>query len=117
MPFDSLPTENLTETEQETREDLYRWLDLFPDRVPALLDAVRQGRLDGSTYHGKCRCVIGYLSSRPLSDAWEFGSDRPDSIEEFVQGIIPGDTPSNSPVMAHLERWILEWQIGDPRGW
>lgn len=119
MPLDSTTyTEPLTETEQEAKEDLFRWLDRFPDRVPALLEAVRDGRLLGHTFYGKCRCVIGNLHHDENYTKWVPGvlemagyrmAHEMTPIERFVMHIHPGDTPSNSPVMAHLERWILEW--------
>lgn len=124
MPFDDTTyREPLTGTEQEAKDDLFRWLDRFPDRVPALLEAVREGRMNGMLFNGPCRCIVGWLiyvdddlttadgSSQSANDvANGVGLDCNGPAEKFVHhAVVPGDTPSNSPVMARLERWILEW--------
>lgn len=120
MPFDSTNyVEPLTETEQEAKDDLFRWLGRFPSRVPALLEAVRGGWMEGSSFAGPCRCVVGTLGFEDDEGTWaNYVSFYPNGqrdvggtpIELFVVNVDPGDTPSNSPVMAHLERWIVEWQ-------
>lgn len=117
MPLDCTTyVDDLTETEREARDDLWRWLGRFPDRVPALLEAVREGQMHGNTYVGICRCVMGNLwSSEPFwdySSPWASQEIAPsrNPIESFVQSECPGDTPANSPVMAKLERWIVQWQ-------
>lgn len=117
MPFDSLPTDPLTDTEIAARDDLWRWCDRLPDRVPALLSAVRKGRMDGTTFTRSCRCVIGTLATE---DPWgavmtivRDGRLGPgvDPIENYIFSIRPGQTPATSPIMAHLERWIVQWQM------
>ena len=117
MPLDSTTyIEPLTETEQEAKDDLFRWLDRFPDRVPALLEAVREGRMqgDGVWQSEPCRCVVWTLANNEDHADWEIVDDVRRGaalapVEHFVAFINPGDDPSNSPVMAHLERWIVEW--------
>ncbi len=125
MPLDCTNyVEPLTDTEQEAKADLHRWLDRFPETVPALLEAVREGRMHGKEYRGPCRCVIGTIlfdeTPSPAGDRQWIRGMRTirtqvlqkrgwSDLEEFVWRIHPGDTPSNSPVMAHLERWIMEW--------
>lgn len=125
MPFDGTTYRKpLTKTEQEAKDDLFLWLDRFPDRVPALLEAVREGRLSWAGVHiMECRCVVFTLGVADPSDPWDGlrdvnetrqhiqGNEFCTPIEDFVtKGLVrEGDTPSNSPVMAHLERWIVEW--------
>jgi hypothetical protein len=125
MPLDCANyIEPLTDTEQEAKADLYRWLDRFPERVPGLLEAVREGRITGQSILGRCRCVLGQLSHeygdpedhRKAVAAFAFrpvdgmGSAEHAPIERFVWSVGPGHTPADSPVMAHLERWIMEWR-------
>ena len=120
MPFDSLPTEPLTDIEAAARDDLHRWCDRLPDRVPALLSAAREGRMDGSQFQGECRCVIGTLGTARECFINEmativFGGrlerNYKDPIENYFLKIRPGFTPANSPTMAHVERWIVQWQM------
>ena len=122
MPLDCTTyVDDLTDTERKARDDLWRWLERFPDRVPALLEAVREGRMDGYSWVGTCRCVIGNLRFDNTASIRDWASYEAlfkgtgfkpwqSPIEEFVVEIRPGDTPANSPVMASLERWIVQWQ-------
>lgn len=73
-----------------------------------LLRVLREGRVVGRCYSG---CVVGILSLSRGQDYWESGlsGDHSRSIEEFVLLMRFGETPSNHPRAAQLERWILEW--------
>ena len=43
------------------QEDVYRVLAAAPAEVPGLLDALRAGKIDGSSYDGECGCLVSTL--------------------------------------------------------
>ena len=94
------------------QKDLYRILNRFPNEVPAVLQALRDGRVNGNMYIGKCACLIGTIANAQDKDISEFyGYTNPDSpIENWFLCIHMGDSPKNSLQCAVTEGWILEWQ-------
>jgi hypothetical protein len=95
------------------RKDFFAVLDTVPHEVDGLLDALRAGRVDGSTYHGDCACLVGTVANlrHVAYDAvpgLEPDSGRP--IEVWFGRIRPGLTPSNSTDAAIVAGWIFEWK-------
>jgi hypothetical protein len=74
--------------------------------IPALLEAMRRGRIDGTTYNGECRCLVGTIAAARRVDPKEIGT-RPWLLEErwFLQ-FRPGMTPGNSWAMRVTYQWI-----------
>jgi len=97
----------------EARKDLRSVLDVAPSEVPGLLAAVREGRVDGSVYSGKCACLLGTIAIVRGCDYRALGiapnADRP--AEQWFMRIRPGHTPAISPAAKLVEEWILEWQV------
>lgn len=104
-------------------------LDARPDRVEALLAAVRGGKIHGVSAFigptpGEYGCVVATL--------WDItvGSDqrvsqiikglfkvrkglfkvRWSEIESTVEEVRPGQTPATSPALALVEQWVVAWQ-------
>jgi hypothetical protein len=83
------------------------------DEVPALLAALRDGRVDGSTYEGECACLVGTIAKvrgahyHNLGNGLEPDSDRP--IERWFMGIRKGNTPQNNQLAKITEGWIEEF--------
>ena len=96
----------------EIKADLFAVLAKSPYEVLGLLSALRDGRVDGSTYHGKCACLVGTLANLRKCDYDAIPDLRPDSSrpsEVWFMGIRSGDTPSNSQVSKLTEGWVVEW--------
>ena len=96
----------------EIREDFRAVLDAAPVEVPALLVALREGRIDGTTYEGECSCLIGTIATTRGVDHRALGDLRPDAdrpAERWALAIRRGDTPENSQSARILEGWIVEW--------
>jgi hypothetical protein len=95
------------------RDDIWAILSAAPTEVPGLLAAVREGRIDGSTYSGQCACLVGTIANvkgcayddlAPL-----LGTDSSRPAEAFFTAIYPGDTPATNQASKLAEGWIADW--------
>ena len=94
------------------RADLREILAAAPADVPGLLAALREGRVDGSTYEGECCCLVGTLARVRGVDYASIPGIEPQSsrpAERWFLGITKGDTPATSQFSAITEGWIVEW--------
>jgi uncharacterized protein YjbI with pentapeptide repeats len=87
---------NLTDADlRGFKADLWLTLTEYRKEIPALVSALREGRVNGSTYSdGECGCLIGTIG--------------------IAQGIDPTNLPHNSSHPA--ERWFLMIRKGDKPG-
>jgi hypothetical protein len=93
------------------RNDFWDVLLRAQPEIPGLLAALREGRIDGSTYTGDCACLAGTIANIrcvPLSELGFANSDRP--IERWFLGIRKGDTPATNQHAMIVEAWIAEFQ-------
>lgn len=100
------------------QDDLYAVLAAAPREVPGLLEALRQGRIDGSTYSGECACLVGTVAKLrgceyTAVDGLVPNSNRP--AERWFLAIRPGDTPATSQVSAITTAWVEEWLAARPQ--
>jgi hypothetical protein len=94
------------------RDDVWSILDAAPAEVPALLEALRAGRFDGSHYEGECACLVGTLANARKCDYESIPGLEPDSnrpAERWALAIRKGHTPDNNPVAAITAKWVEEW--------
>src|SRR5450830_416482 len=94
------------------RDDIWAVLSSAPAEVPALIDALKTGRVDGSTYEGDCSCLVGTIArTRGVSistlESLKPNSSRP--AERFFMGIRTGDTPETSQFSKLALEWSEEW--------
>ena len=87
-------------------------LSSSPGEVPALIEAILGGRIDGSVYEGDCACLVGTLAKArhcPISAIPGLipDSDRP--AEVFFMSIRKGDTPETNPFSKLALEWCEEW--------
>ena len=95
------------------RNDLFTVLDSASAEVPGLLSALREGRVDGSSYEGECACLVGTIANVAHVHYEAIPNITPDSgrpIERFFLDIAKGDTPETNPIARVVEGWIVEWQ-------
>ena len=98
---------------QPIRADFYDVLSHAGKEVPALIDALKNGRVDGSTYTGECSCLVGTIATARGVDVYgdDFGiqtdSNRP--AERFFMGIRKGDTPETNQVSKIALEWAESW--------
>lgn len=94
------------------RDDVWAVLSSVPTEVPAVIEALKAGRVDGSTYEGPCACLVGTIACARETSIYGLESLRPDSsrpAERFFMGIREGDTPETSQFSALALGWVQEW--------
>lgn len=94
------------------RDDILAVLRDAVDEVPAVLAALREGRVDGSSYTGNCSCLLGTIATARECDVYSLDIDENRPAELWFRPIRPGDTPGTSPRVAEIVRWIEAWQKG-----
>jgi hypothetical protein len=94
---------------QPIRADFYDVLSHAGKEVPALIDALKNGRVDGSTYTGQCACLVGTIANVRGVDysSLEHNASRP--IERFFAGISEGDTPETNQASRIAVEWAESW--------
>ncbi|WP_414461753.1 pentapeptide repeat-containing protein [Hyphomicrobium sp. DY-1] len=87
------------------------WMTLTQNRSEAagVIVALREGRVDGSTYAGDCACLVGTIANVRGIDvgALDKGSDRP--AERWFAMISKGDKPGDDSGGGFASRKALEW--------
>ena len=94
------------------RDDIWAVLSSAPREVPALIAALKGGRVDGSTYSGECSCLVGTIARARATTINDLDSLKPNSsrpAEKFFMGISEGDTPETSQFSALALQWTTEW--------
>ena len=89
------------------------WMVLLQAKpeVPGLIAALREGRVDGSTYQGECACLVGTIANiRHVDvDLLEKDSGRP--AEQWFLMIRKGDKPGDDTGGGFAAGKALEWAL------
>jgi Pentapeptide repeats (8 copies) len=99
------------------KEDLFRMLDQAAAEVPALLSAIKSGRINGGIYDGDCACLVGTIANTRGCDYKALSGLDPDpsrAAERWFLKLRPGDTPERSEVARITAGWIEEWIAAHP---
>jgi len=94
------------------RDDIWAVLSSAPAEVPGLIAALKEGRVDGSTYTGECACLVGTLAHARHTDERGIPGLSPNSsrpAERFFMGIHKGATPETNQLSALALQWCEEW--------
>jgi uncharacterized protein YjbI with pentapeptide repeats len=91
------------------RADFYDVLAWAPAEVPALIDALKNGRVDGSTYQGACACLVGTIANVRGVEYTSLEHDGNRPIEMFFAAIREGDTPATNQFSAIATEWAESW--------
>jgi len=97
----------------DIKADLWAVLGAAPHEVAGLRAALLAGRINGSTYAGKCACLVGTIAKIQHCSINDIPGLHPDSnrlAERWFLAIAPGDTPENHAVAKLTDEWIGEWQ-------
>ena len=91
------------------KADFWAILTTARKEIPGLITAMREGRIDGSTYSGECACLVGTIANvRHVSaDTLEQDSSRP--AEQWFLMIKKGDKPGDDSGGGFALQQALEW--------
>ena len=96
------------------KADVFMVLAYAIPEIPALIDALKNGNVDGSTYSGECSCLVGTIAKERHIEAINLPqSIKPDSsrpAERFFMAIKKGDTPDTNPASKIAMEWAQEFQ-------
>ena len=96
----------------DIKADLWAVLGAAPHEVEGLRAALQAGRINGSTYTGKCACLVGTIANIQHCGINDIPGLPPDSnrlAERWFLAIAPGDTPENHAVAKLTDEWIGDW--------
>jgi hypothetical protein len=94
------------------RDDLWAVLSSSPKEVIGVIQALKEGRVDGSTYEGECACLVGTIANIQETRYNNLKFVSPNSlrpVERFFMGIVRGDTPETNQVSKLAVEWCEEW--------
>ena len=92
------------------KADFFMILALGHREVPALIRALREGRVDGSTYSGECACLVGTLENAGASNLPHAAHSPAESwFVPIRKGIKPGDDNEGGFRAAKALEWALEY--------
>jgi hypothetical protein len=93
------------------RTDLWDILLKNKHEARGVLVALRDGRVDGSTYQGDCACLVGTIAKVRGRDVHlpEFEKDSSRPAEVWFMSIKKGDTPETNQISAITVDWVEEF--------
>ncbi|MFK4444666.1 hypothetical protein ABH944_004830 [Caballeronia udeis] len=91
------------------KADFIEVISRAPLEVPALIAALKEGRVDGSTYEGPCACLVGTIANTRGIDYRTIAPDASRPAERLFMNIKKGDTPETNRVSAIALGWAEEW--------
>lgn len=96
------------------KDDLFVVISKAKAEIPALKQAMREGKINGSCYEGDCCCLSGTLlnaaENQQDKDNILSVRDAYRPIERFFLAIQPKDTPENNPIAKIVYEWIEEFE-------
>ena len=95
---------------RQFKADFFMILAMGHAEVPHLIRALREGKVNGSTYDGECACLVGTLENGGASG---IPHDSSSPAEQWFvpirKGIKPGDDNEGGFRAAKALEWALEY--------
>ena len=98
-------------TERAFKADFWMTLTQNAHEVPALVAALRYGRVDGSTYEGACACLVGTIANARGVSHKDLDHSANNPAERWFMMIRKGDTPDNETGGGFAAKKALEWSL------
>jgi hypothetical protein len=95
------------------KADFIELISHAPLEVPALIAALKEGRVDGTTYSGPCSCLVGTIATARGVEISALPGIAPDAYrpaEGFFASILEGDTPETNSRSKMALEWAEEFQ-------
>lgn len=106
-----LRTADLSAIKDDVRSVLWE----AQDEIPGLIQAMQEGRIDGSVYQGECACLMGTIANLRGVPSHALEAPEPDAnrpAERWFLAIRKGDTPENHHIAEITMEWIEEFLDG-----
>ena len=100
------------------KEDIWSILEYAKNEVDGLVDALKNGRVDGSVYEGECACLVGTIANLRSCDyrcLVDIEADSSRLAERWFMNIREGHTPENNEFAKLAVEWIEEWKVAQPQ--
>jgi hypothetical protein len=94
--------------------DIAKILAENPTEATGLLEALQQGRIDGTVYEGECACLVGTIAKLKAIDYRQLPYDSSRPAEAWFFAIKKGQTPASSQIAAITEQWLIKWMAANP---
>ena len=94
------------------RDDIWAILSSAPKEVSGLISAIKEGRIDGSSYIGTCACLVGTIANIRVVDKNSILGLSPNPsrpAERFFLAINEGDTPETNQFSKLALEWCEDW--------
>jgi Pentapeptide repeats (8 copies) len=87
------------------------WMTLVTAKaeVPGLIKALREGRVNGSTYEGDCACLVGTIANVRGVSVSNLARDASAPAERWFMMINTGDKPGDASGGGFASAKALEW--------
>ena len=96
------------------KSDLWMILTMASKEVPALVRAMKSGKINGSTYEGECACLVGTIDKSRPKNVTPIPRVTDSPAEQWFSMIKPGDKPGDNTGGGYALKvalgWIEEWQ-------
>ena len=79
--------------------------------IPALRQAIIDGKVNGSAYEGECACLCGTIANTRGCNYKDLAGITPNSsrpAEAYFAGVKKGDTPETNSISKEILGWIDE---------
>jgi hypothetical protein len=97
---------------ENIRMDFFGRMLLAQHEIPALRQAIVDGKVSGSSYEGECCCFVGTIAKAAHCNYLNLPQLKPDSnseTEKWFFGIQTGSTPENNEIARITVLWIDEF--------
>ena len=90
------------------KSDFWMILTMARAEVPAVIAALRDGHVDGSTYSGECACLVGTLEK---AGAQNLPHNSSSPAEQWFSMISKNDKPNDGTGGGFASAKALEWAL------